>query len=166
MSHTPFAISIQALWTSCLRGEDPGSMLARFLWREFALADLFDRLEAPGSVLLHGLHGPSRALALAACCVGTGRTLLVLCRTDEVAAALTADLEFFLGDTVALLPEREADPEAGAGRVLALHRFHTGQATVLVASVAAALPRTIPPASLAAATLSLYPQRIIPREGL
>ena len=127
---------------------DPFPMLTQFLWREFALADLFEDLAAPESVMLQGLHGPSRALALAACQVGAGRTLLVVCRSDEVAAALAADLEFFLGDAVALLPEREPDPEARAGRVLALHRLLTGQATVVVASVAAALPRTIPPAAL------------------
>jgi transcription-repair coupling factor (superfamily II helicase) len=145
---------------------DPPPMLTRYVWREFALADRFDGLEAPESVLLHGLHGASRALALAACQAGTGQTLLVLCRSDEVAAALAADMEFFLGNAVALLPEREADPEARAGRVLALHRLQTGQVTVLVASVAAALLRTIAPAALGNAVLSLYPQRIVPRDDL
>ncbi|MDH7479657.1 MAG: hypothetical protein QHH02_06580, partial [Syntrophomonadaceae bacterium] len=38
-----------------------------------------------------------RALALAAYQTATGRTLLVVCRSDEGAAALAADLEFFLG---------------------------------------------------------------------
>ncbi|HSB69294.1 MAG TPA: transcription-repair coupling factor [Candidatus Methylomirabilis sp.] len=145
---------------------DSHPTLAHLLWREFALADLFDRLEAPDSVLLHGVHGPARALTLAACQTGTGRTLLVVCRSDEVAATLAADLGFFLGDSVALLPEREADPEARAGRVLALHRLQTGQASVLVASVAAALPRTIAPPALAASALCLYPQRIVPRDEL
>ena len=145
---------------------DPFPMLTQFLWREFALADLFESLEAPGAMLLQGLHGPSRALALAACQVGTGRTLLVLCRSEEVATALATDLEFFLGSGVAWLPEREADPEARAARVLTLHRLLTGQATVVVASVAAALPRTIAPIVLGAAVLSLYPQRIIPRDEL
>jgi len=139
-------------------------MLPQFLWRESKLADLFEDLAAPGEVRLRGLHGASRALALAACHGGTGRAFLVLCRTDEVASALAADLEFFLGNTVALLPEREADHEARAGRVMALHRLSTGQASVLVASVAAALPRTIGPSALAAAALSLYPQRIVPRD--
>jgi len=139
-------------------------MLPQFLWQECKLADLFEDLAAPGEVRLHGLHGASRALALAACQVGTGRAFLVLCRTDEVAATLAADLEFFLGGAVALLPEREADLEARAGRVQALHRLATGQASILVASVAAALPRTIGPAALAAAALSIYPQRIIARD--
>ncbi len=67
---------------------------------------------------------------------------------------------------MALLPEREDDLEARAGRVEALHRFQTGQAAVLVASVAAALPRTIPPAALEGAVVSLYPQRIVSREEL
>src|SRR5574341_711895 len=121
-------------------------MLPQFLWRETKLADLFEDLAAPGEVRLHGLHGAARTLVLAACHAGTGRPLLVLCRTDEVASALAADLEFFLGSAVALLPEREADLEARAGRVRALHRLSAGQASVLVASVAAALPRTIGPA--------------------
>ena len=141
-------------------------MLPQFLWRESNLANLFEDLAAPAEVSLHGLHGASRALALAACHVGTGRTFLVLCRSEEVAAVLAADLEFFLGGAVALLPEREGDLEARAGRVQALRRLGTGQATVLVASVAAALPRTIGPAALAAAALSLYPQRIVPRDDL
>lgn len=141
-------------------------MLPQFLWRESELAGLFEDLAAAGEVRLHGLHGAARALVLAACHAGTGRTLLVVTRTDEVAAALAADLEFFLGGCVALLPEREADLEARTGRVQALHRLAAGQATILVASVAAALPRTIGPAALAAATLSLYPQRIVPRDDL
>ena len=141
-------------------------MLPQFLWRESKLADLFEDLAAPVEVSLHGLHGTSRALALAACHTGTGRTFLVLCRSEEAAAALAADIEFFLGGGVALLPEREGDPEARAGRVQALHRLATGQATVLVASVAAALPRTIGPAALAAVGVSLYPQRIVPRDEL
>jgi len=141
-------------------------MLPQLLWRELHLADLFEDLAPGGEVRLHGLHGAARALALAACQTGLGRTLLVLTRSEEVAAALAADLEFFLGGGVSLLPEREADLEARAARVQALHRLATGQATVLVASVAAALPRTIGPAALAAAALSLYRQRIVPRDGL
>ncbi len=139
-------------------------MLPHFFWRELHLANLFEDLAPGGEVRLHGLHGAARALALAACHAGTGRALLVLCRTDEVASELAADLEFFLGSTVALLPEREGDMEARAGRVRTLHRLSAGQASVLVASVAAALPRTIRPSVLAAAVLPLYPQRIVPRE--
>jgi transcription-repair coupling factor (superfamily II helicase) len=141
-------------------------MLPQFLWRESNLADLFDGLVAPAGVRLHGLHGSARALALAACHSGTGRAILVITRSEEVAAALATDLEFFLGGSVALLPEREADLEARAGRIQALHRLATGQVSALVASVAAALPRTIGPAALQAAALSLYPQRIIPRDEL
>jgi transcription-repair coupling factor (superfamily II helicase) len=139
-------------------------MLPQFLWRESKMADLFADLPAAGEVFFHGLHGASRALALAACHVGTGQTLLILCRTDEVAATLAADLEFFLGDRVALLPERDPDPDTRAGRVLALHRLRTHQAGALVASVAAALSRTIAPSALAEATLSLYRQRIVSRD--
>ncbi len=141
-------------------------MLAEFLWRECALGELFEDLTAPATVRLSGLHGPARALALAACRSGTRRPILVVCRTDEVATALAGDLTFFLGSEVALLPEREADLEARAGRVAALSRFRNGQAVVLVASVAAALPRTIPPAVLEAAVISLYPRRIIARDDL
>jgi transcription-repair coupling factor (superfamily II helicase) len=141
-------------------------MLPQFLWRESKLASLFEDLAAPGEAVLHGLHGGSRALALAACQTGTGRTFLVLCRSEEVAAALATDLEFFLDGAVALLAEREGELEARAGRIQALHRVRTGQATVLVASVAAALPRTIGPTALSAAALSLYPQRIVPRDDL
>ncbi|HEU5394242.1 MAG TPA: hypothetical protein VFV36_05510, partial [Candidatus Methylomirabilis sp.] len=83
-----------------------------------------------------------------------------------MATPLAGDLEFFLGGGVALLPEREAELEARAGRVQALHRLQTGQASVLVASVAAALPRTIGPAALTEAALSVYPQRVIPRDML
>ncbi len=141
-------------------------MLPQFFWRELHLADLFEDLAPGGEVRLHGLRGAARALALAACQAGLHRSLLVLCRTEEVAATLAADLAFFLGGSVALLPEREADPEARAGRVQALHRLATGEVAVLVASVAAALPRTLGPAALAAAALSLYPQRIVPRDEL
>ena len=141
-------------------------MLPQHFWREFKLADLCEDLQAPGGVRLSGLHGAARALALAACHVGTRRPLLVLTRTDEVATPLAGDLEFFLGGGVALLPEREADPDARAGRVQALHRLHTGQAGILVASVAAVLPRTIAPSVLAGAAMSLYPQRLVSREEL
>jgi len=141
-------------------------MLPQHLWREYGLADCFEDLRAPEQVRLLGATGAARALVLAACQVGTGRPLLVLCRTEEVATALAADLEFFLGEAAALLPERDADPEARAGRVHALQRFATRQASVLVASVAAALPRTLPPADLEAAAVTLYPQRILPRDAL
>jgi transcription-repair coupling factor (superfamily II helicase) len=141
-------------------------MLPHYFWRECRLSDLCEELRAPAEVILSGLHGSARALALAAWQVGTGRALLVLCRSDEVAAALARDLAFFLGDAVVLLPEREDDLEARAGRVEALHRLLTRQASVLVASVAAALPRTLSPAALQSAVVSLYPQRIAPREEL
>ena len=140
-------------------------MLPQFLWRESELRPLLDDLSAPAEVRLHGLHGAARALALAAYQVATGRTLLVVCRSDEAAAALATDLEFFLG-AAALLPERETDPEARAARVQALHRLQSRQLAALVASVAAALPRTLPPARLEAAALALYPQRLIARDEL
>ena len=101
------------------------SMLPQFVWSESQLGDLCESLTPPAEVVLASLHGSARALALAACQVGTGRTFLVLCRSDEVAAALHQDLVFFLGDGVALLPEREGDLEARAGRVEALHRLQT-----------------------------------------
>jgi len=141
-------------------------MLAQYFWRECRVSDLDEDLQVSAPVVLCGLHGAARALALAAWQVGAGRTLLVLCRSEEVAAALAQDLVFFLGDTVAVLPEREGDPEARAGRVEALHRFLTRQANVLVASVAAALPRTIGATALESAVVSLYPQRLAPREEL
>jgi transcription-repair coupling factor (superfamily II helicase) len=141
-------------------------MLPQHFWHESSLADLLERLEGCGEVSLQDLHGPARALAIAACQIGTGRSLLVLCRTDEVASALATDLEFFLGPHVALLPEREADLESRAGRIQALHRLHNGQITVLVASVAAALPRTLAPPALEASALTLYPQRIVSRDEL
>jgi transcription-repair coupling factor (superfamily II helicase) len=141
-------------------------MLPQYVWRENRLGELFDDLQAPEQVRLSGAVGSARALVLAACQAGTGRPLVVVCRTEEVASALAADLECFLGDAVVLLPEREADPEARAGRVQALYRLRTGQAGALVASVAAAAARTLPPAALEAATVSLYPQRIIARETL
>ncbi len=140
-------------------------MLPQFLWRESGLRLLLDDLSAPAAVRLHGLHGPARALALAAYQAATGRTLLVVCRTDEVAATLAADLEFFLG-AVALLAERETDPEARASRVQALFRLHGRQLGALVTSVAAALPRTLPPARLEGAALALYPQRLLVRDDL
>jgi transcription-repair coupling factor (superfamily II helicase) len=141
-------------------------MLPQFFWHECRLSDLWDDLQAAGRASLYGLHAGARALALAAWQVGTGRMLFVVCRSDEVAASLARDLTFFLGDTIALLPERESDLEARAGRVEALHRVLTRQAAVLVASVAAALPRTVSPPALQNAVVSLYPQRIVPREGL
>src|SRR5512137_47190 len=116
-------------------------MLADYFWRESQLADLGDDLRPPAKIVLAGLSGAARALALSACQVGTRRTLLVVCRSDEVAEALARDATFFLGDAVALLPERGDELETRAGRVEALHRLQTGQASVLIASVAAALPR-------------------------
>ena len=141
-------------------------MLPQFVWRETQLEDLVAGLEPPAEAVLTGLHGSARALALAACRTGTGRTLLILCRSDEVAAALARDLTFFLGEGVVLLPDREADLEARAGRVEALHQLQKRGASVVVASVAAALARTIGPATLEGTIVSLYPRRILPRETL
>jgi transcription-repair coupling factor (superfamily II helicase) len=141
-------------------------MLPQYLWREGRLAALFEDLPAPGEVVLSGLTGSARALAVAACVLGSGRMALALCRTGEVAEALAQDLAFFLGDAVALLPEREGDPEARAGRVEALHRLQAGGLRLLVASVASALPRTLPPPLLAESALPLYPGRIVHREAL
>jgi transcription-repair coupling factor (superfamily II helicase) len=141
-------------------------MLADYFWRESQLADLGDDLRPPAKIVLAGLGGAARALAVSACQVGTRRTLLVVCRSDEVAEALARDATFFLGDSVALLPERGDELETRAGRVEALHRLQTGQASVLIASVAAALPRTLAPTALQGAAVSLYPQRIVAREAL
>jgi len=58
---------------------------------ECRLSELCEDLWAPAEAVLSGLHGAARALALAAWQVGTGRTLFVLCRSDEVAAALAQD---------------------------------------------------------------------------
>jgi len=141
-------------------------MLTETFWRDCRLADLLGDFAPPGETTLAGLVGSARGLAVAAVRRATRRPCLVLGRTEEVASALASDLEFFLREPVALLPEQGTDPEARAGRVAALFRFRTGQAAVLVASVAAALPRTLPPDDLEAAALPLFPQRILPRDEL
>ena len=141
-------------------------MLTEIFWRDCRLADLLGDFSSPGETTLAGLVGSARALAVAAVRRATRRPCLVLGRTEEVASALATDLEFFLREPVALLPEQGTDPDARAGRVAALFRFRTGQAAVLVASVAAALPRTLPPDALEAAALPLFPQRILPRDDL
>ena len=93
-------------------------MLPQYFWRECRLSDLDEDLQVSAPVVLCGLHGAARALALAAWQGGAGRTLVIVCRSEEVAAALAQDLTFFLGDAVAVLPERDGDPVEFARGIL------------------------------------------------
>ena len=142
-------------------------MLPEFVWHQWQFADDAEQFAPGAEIRLSGLHGAARALAIAAWVGGTRRPFLVVARSDEAAAGLAQDLRFFLGEErVALLPEREADPETRAGRVDTLHRFSIAAVSVVVASVPAALLRTLPPGQLAQAVLSLYPQRSVAREAV
>ena len=142
-------------------------MLPQFLWRESQLGDLFEDLAAPAEVGLPACTARRAPWPWPRATAGPAGRSWSSAGATRSRRRWPPDLDFFLGERVALLPEREADLEARAGRVAGPPSApETGQAVVLVASVAAALPRTIGPAALEAAVVSLYPQRIVARDDL
>ena len=110
-----------------------------------------------------GLAPVHRAQLAAALRLETGRPVLLLTADDTAAQRLAADLTGFLERPVPVLPSRELSTAGVEGasrqfehaRIAALAALSA--APVSVASAAAVLQRTMPPAALRAATLLLRP---------
>ncbi len=149
------------------RQEDPAERILRLL--EAALAD------RQRNVRIQGLSGSSRALLCALAFARTGRPLVALSPSDKEAARLYRDLVFFLGqDKVCWYPARDAlsmdlftaRGEEEVQRMASLHRLVLGEAAVVVASLAAALQRTIPRAVFTSFVEIVAPGDVLDRDAL
>ena len=104
-----------------------------------------------------------RSHMIAACCAQSARCAVVLCQDDLAANRTAAELEALLGVRPALLPSRELtlyDASAASRgweqkRLRALYRLKQGSMPLLVTSVEAASLRTVPPARLFDAAITL-----------
>jgi transcription-repair coupling factor (superfamily II helicase) len=124
---------------------------------------------------LSGLWGGARALLSAEIARELKRPLLVITATLGEAEGLAADLRFFLDrDRVGLFPEPEVSPfqpvspplELRAERIQRLRQLRDRELLTLVVPVQALLRRLLPPEALDAATLHLYPHRIVSPEAV
>ena len=121
-------------------------------------------------VVLSGVAGSARALAVAAMQRRLGRPLVYVLRANKEVEELQSDLEFFsaaLGGTdgagVLTIPAIEADPYDGTSphaellerRALALDRAARGDARIVVTSIGALAERTVPPDLFRASELML-----------
>ena len=122
---------------------------------------------------LSGLWGGARGLVLAEIARELKRPLLVITATLGESERLAADLRFFLDrDRVGLFPEPEGSPfqpvspplELRAERIQRLRQLRDRELFALVVPAQALLRRLLPPEALDAATLHLYPHRIVPPE--
>ncbi len=126
-----------------------------------------------GGLRLFGLWGGARALVLGEIARALKRPLVVVTATLREAEELTADLRFFLDrDRVELFPEPEGPPfqpispplEVRAERMKRLRELRDEELSALVLPAHALFRRLLPPEELDAATMHLYPQRIVPPE--
>ncbi|MFQ5847830.1 MAG: transcription-repair coupling factor [Candidatus Methylomirabilales bacterium] len=132
-----------------------------------------DLVEDGGRLRLHGLWGSARALVVAEVARTLSRPLVVVTPSLKEAEELAVDLRFFLDrDRVHLFPEPDVPPfqpvspplEVRAERVRRLRELRDEDVTALVVPVHALFRRRLPPDALDAATLHLYPHRIVPPE--
>ncbi|MFQ5960472.1 MAG: CarD family transcriptional regulator, partial [Candidatus Methylomirabilales bacterium] len=141
--------------------------------RRLGLQEGLSDLTTGGPLSLYGLWGGTRALVLAEVARALKRPLVVVTATLKEAEELTADLRFFLDrDRVHLFPEPEVPPfqpvspplELRAERVQRLRELRDEELKALVVPIHAFFRRLLPPDVLDAATVHLYPHRIIPPE--
>jgi len=120
-----------------------------------SLRALTERIrQGDGPVKICGLHGSSKALALALLFRETGTPLIFATATEAEAKHALRDFSFFLGeDRVCLFPPWDLIcPEEGlsdqrdvsAGRVAVLLRLLMGQKSVVIVPMKALLQRVIP----------------------
>ncbi len=128
---------------------------------------------ADGALHLCGLWGGARALVLAELARAAKRPLAVVTATLRDAEELTTDLRFFLDrDRVHLFPEPDVPPfqpvspplELRAERIHRLRDLRDRELKAVVVPIHAFFRRVLPPEALDAATLHLYPHRIVPPE--
>lgn len=130
-------------------------------------------LSSGGQLRLFGLWGGARALVLGEIARTLKQPLVVVAATLREAEELTADLRFFLDrDRVELFPEPDSPPfqpispplEVRAERMKRLRELRDGELSALVLPVHALFRRLLPPEEFDAATMHLYPHRIVPPE--
>ncbi|NPU85024.1 MAG: transcription-repair coupling factor [Syntrophaceae bacterium] len=131
--------------------------------------------ESRREISLAGLQGAARALVLARLRPHLDGALLVLTPTDQEALSFRQDLAFFLGDgSVVHFPPwdiRSIDPISPQRtlertRLAVLGRLLEEEAVVVVASLAAALQRTLPKEMLLSWRQTLSMGDFIDRDGL
>jgi len=141
--------------------------------RDLNLHEGLSDLSAGGRLRLFGLWGGARALVLGEIARALTRPLVVVTATLREAEELTADLRFFLDrNRVELFPEPDSPPfqpispplEVRAERMKRLRELRDEELSALVLPGHALFRRFLPPEELDAATMHLYPHRIVPPE--
>lgn len=135
-----------------------------------------------GIAVLSGLSGSARALAVAAIQKRTGRRLLWITRSNRDVEQVAPDVEFFYSAMngvecdrrdVFSMPASERDPYDGTSphaevleqRALGLYLAATGRGPkILIASLQAAIERTVRPDAIASLGLHLRPGQELPLE--
>ncbi|HSF24324.1 MAG TPA: hypothetical protein VLE20_08870, partial [Blastocatellia bacterium] len=131
------------------------------------------------TVIVSGLAGGARSLILASIERKTGRRVVLVTRSNREVEDVLPEVEFFysaLGGAssqgVLTIPALEADPYDGTSphaealeqRALALHRAATGEARILLTSIAALAERTVAPGALKSSSITLRAGEDMPPE--
>ncbi|HKY06566.1 MAG TPA: transcription-repair coupling factor [Blastocatellia bacterium] len=132
-------------------------------------------------VVLTGLAGSARALALVALELKLKRRIVFVTRSNREVEDFRTDVEFFFcalngvsscESSVLVVPALETDPYDGTSphaevleqRALALYRAASGDARILLTSIGALAERTISPAELRASSITLKVGEDMPPE--
>ena len=125
--------------------------------------------------VLHGLHGASASLLLAAWFVETGRPALAVAPDRAAALRLADDLESWLDpERVIYLPQADVlgfdrnspDPELVGAYLQGLERLRTGPPALAVTSLSGLCHRVVAPSRLIDAAFDLAPGDRVSREDL
>ncbi|MCI5547222.1 MAG: transcription-repair coupling factor [Clostridiales bacterium] len=135
---------------------------------------LREAVEKPGVVCVTGLDDSQRLHLLAALARETGRMLLFVTATDQLAQKATDDLLALMNGRVQLLPAREinflrvaaASGDLAARRVEAMGAALAGGLRALVAPVDALMFRLMPPASFKRGVIKLQRGLVIEPKDL
>ncbi len=136
--------------------------------------ELTAQLDAGRSpVAVAGLTTVHRAHLAAALREATGRPIVLLCPDEQEGKRLQSDLAFFTGKSVELLVGREfvfhnatVSRQWEHQRLRLLRGLQTGKIPLLVATVEGLFQRTMPPAVLERAALTLRPGEIYETDDL
>lgn len=136
--------------------------------------ELTAQLDAGRSpVAVVGLTTVHRAHLAAALRAATGRPLVLLCPDEQEGRKLQSDLAFFTGEPVELLMGREfvfhnatVSRQWEHQRLRLLRGLQTGRIPLLVATVEGLFQRTMPPATLEKAALTLRPGEVYETDDL
>src|ERR1044072_2189866 len=147
-----------------------------------ALKDLASELgKAQRTIVLSGLTGSAKALIIAAIEKHLNRRIVFITRSNREIDEALSDVQFFYcalngldatDGRVLPIPALENDPYDGPSphaevleqRSLALHRAYEGAARILLTSIDAVAERTVAPALLKAASITLRTGEDMPPE--